>query len=104
MQHLIKGSFAFFTYNAAMAVLALGFSPDIAEAVTAWLPFKGTVVSGLCFLLFSLIDGKFFQWYQVLLDCTLVAYAVFEMTQVCHIVFIISRFFKSRIDFQDGCL
>ena len=50
------------------------------------------------------MDGKYFSWYQLLVDCGLIAYTVFEMTQVCHLIFAISRFFKARIDYDKGVI
>jgi hypothetical protein len=40
---ILKASFAFFCYNISMAVIAFGFSPEIAEFIATWLPFNWSI-------------------------------------------------------------
>ena len=87
-----------------MAFLTFVFSADIANFIENYLPFKGTITSGLCFLALTRIDAKHLGAYQWLVDSAILFYAVFEMTQVCHVCFKLSRFLRERIDFAQGML
>ena len=87
-----------------MAGLSLIFDPSVIEFVATFLPFKGTIPSLLCFLLFTQVDNAYLQWYQVVIDLFITAYMIFEMTQITNLAFKISRFFSKRVDFDKGYL
>ena len=77
---ILKLSLAFFSYNSFMALMALGFNPDIAAFVETWLPFRGTLTSGIFFLGFSYVDPVYLTWYQSIVNAAMLAYAIVEMT------------------------
>lgn len=91
-----------FGYNVSMALISFIISGDTADFIETWLPFKGTVTSALGLVAINRMDPSYFNFYECLIDSAVVAYAIFEMTQVCHFSFKLSRFLKERIDFQQG--
>ena len=63
-----------------MAILAFGFTPEIAQFIEAWFPLKGTLTSGVFFLGFSYLDPMYLNWYQYVVNMAIIAYAITEMT------------------------
>ena len=102
MLSLISSSIACFAYNLTMAVASLALGADTVKFIDSVIPFKGTISTALGIYGLSKLPGSYFSFYQSVLDAGFVLYATFEMTQVTHLIVKTSRFFKQRIDFDQG--
>mmetsp|Transcript_10815 Transcript_10815/g.14556 ORF Transcript_10815/g.14556 Transcript_10815/m.14556 type:complete len:88 (-) Transcript_10815:802-1065(-) len=87
-----------------MTVATVALGADTVAFIETMVPFKGTISTAVGFYGLSRMPSAYFSIYQGLLDAAVIVYAVLEMTQVCHLCFIASRFMKERIDFDQGLL
>ena len=99
---VLKASLGFFTYNILMAFLSMILDTSVIEFVVSLLPFRGTIPSIIGFLLFTQIDIAYLQWFQITVDCAIIGYTVFEVTQVTNLTFKVARTLKNRINFDGG--
>ena len=99
---VLKISLGYFSFNILVAMLSLVFDSQIIEFVINFIPFKGTIPSIIGFLIFTRIDTAYLQWYQVIIDLAIVAFAMFEVTQVVHVTFKLTRFLQSKVDSENG--
>ncbi len=76
----IQSSLVLFGYNLAMALVSFLVSPDTANFIETWLPFKGTLTFGVGLVATNRLDASFFTFYESIIDSAVIAYAIFEMT------------------------
>ncbi|CAI2373143.1 unnamed protein product [Moneuplotes crassus] len=96
----LKISLCHFGFNVVLAIVSLGAPPQMVTLIEGSLPFKTSILGGVSFMMFQYIPNEILISYDLLLGLIEPLYAIFEVCQLINLSFLISRWMKSKMDYE----
>eukprot|EP00347_Sterkiella_histriomuscorum_P011853 403370857 len=99
-QNAIKISFSHFAFNLSMALVSFIFPFYMKTLIEVSLPYKGSLVGVFFFTFFKNVPKPILLTYEWLVYLICPFYGIFEVLQLVNMIFMFSRYFQKKIDFQ----